>query len=164
MALSSSTITSRPSAIKDKSSSHESYTTKNITTLTSNRKTVPTYSKSFATCAMTLHQPSTPSTISTENELGWMMNLFQPSVKLVKKTRLGSKLKRIYDQPTTPLDRLLASNCADPAKLEKLKRLRASLDPFKLSQIIEQKLDRIFKLANYRHSPAPHLPISQLMI
>src|SRR5215475_11745059 len=89
------------------------------------------------------------------NELGWMMNLFQPSVKLVKKTRLGSQLKRIYDQPTTPLDRLLASNCADPAKLEKLKRLRASLDPFKLSQIIEQKLDRIFKLANYRHSPAP---------
>jgi hypothetical protein len=89
------------------------------------------------------------------NELGWMMNLFQPSVKLVKKTRLGSQLKRIYDQPTTPLDRLLASNCADPAKLEKLKRLRAGLDPFKLSQIIEQKLDRIFKLANYRHSPAP---------
>jgi hypothetical protein len=36
-----------------------------------------------------------------QNELGWMMNLFQPSVKLVKKTRLGSKLKRIYDQPTS---------------------------------------------------------------
>src|SRR5262249_21203337 len=88
----------------------------------------------------------------------------EPSVKLVKKTRLGSQLKRIYDQPTTPLDRLLASNCADPAKLEKLKRLRASLDPFKLSQIIEQKLDRIFKLwLTTATVQLPHLPISKPM-
>lgn len=87
------------------------------------------------------------------NELGWMMNLFQPSVKLVKKTRVGSKLKRTYDQPTTPLDRLLAANTGDPTKLEALKKLRARLDPFKLSEVIEQKLDRIFKLANQRHSP-----------
>ena len=43
-----------------------------------------------------------------QNELGWMMNLFQPSVKLVKKIRLGSKLKRVYDKPTTPLDTLLS--------------------------------------------------------
>ena len=41
---------------------------------------------------------------------------------------------------------------ADPAKLKELKKLRASLDPFKLSQIIEQKLDRIFELANSRYS------------
>lgn len=87
------------------------------------------------------------------NELAWMMNLFQPSVKLVTKTRVGSKLKRTYDKPITPLDRLLASNSGDPTKLEELKKLRAHLDPFKLSQIIEQKLDRIFKLANQRHSP-----------
>ena len=97
-----------------------------------------------------------------QNELGWMMNLFQPSVKLVKKTRLGSKLKRIYDKPTTPLDRLRASNSADPAKLEERKKLRASLDPFKLSQIIDQKLDRIFELANQRHSPPPDIQTDDL--
>ena len=97
-----------------------------------------------------------------QNELGWMMNLFQPSVKLVKKTRLGSKLKRIYDQPTTALDRLLASNSADPAKLEKLKKLRSRLDPFKLSQIIDLKLDRIFKLANPSHSPTPDIQTDDL--
>jgi hypothetical protein len=86
------------------------------------------------------------------NELGWMMNLFQPSVKLVEKSRVGSKLKRTYDQPTTPLDRLLGCKLADPAKLEELKKLRASLDPFKLSQVIEQKLDHIFQLANSRYT------------
>src|SRR5687767_1190782 len=74
-----------------------------------------------------------------QKELRWMMNLFQPSVKLVRKTRVGSKLKRTYDLPTTPLDRLVASKLGDPAKLQELKKLRATLDPFKLSQIIEQK-------------------------
>lgn len=92
------------------------------------------------------------------NELRWMMNLFQPSVKLVNKTRVGSRLKRTYDQPTTPLDRLLASKLGDPVKLQELKKLRATLDPFKLSQIIEQKLDRIFQLANQRHNPRPVSP------
>ncbi len=87
------------------------------------------------------------------NELRWMMNLFQPSVKLVSKTRVGSKLKRVYDQPKTPLDRLLASNLGDPAKLQDLQRLRDTLDPFRLAQSIEQKLQRIFKLANLKRSP-----------
>lgn len=90
-----------------------------------------------------------------QNELGSMMNLFQPSVKLVEKTRVGSRLKRTYDPPTTPLDRLRNCKLADPAKLHELKKLRASLDPFKLSQIIEQKLDRIFDLANPRYTQRP---------
>jgi transposase InsO family protein len=92
-----------------------------------------------------------------QNELGSMMNLFQPSVKLVEKTRVGSRLKRTYDPPTTPLDRLRGGMLADPAKLQKLQKLRASLDPFKLSKIIEQKLDHIFELANSRY-PQRSLP------
>jgi hypothetical protein len=87
-----------------------------------------------------------------QNELRSMMNLFQPSVKLVKKTRVGARLKRIYNPPTTPLDRLRGGQLTDPSKLQELKKLRASLDPFKLSQIIEQKLDHIFELANARYS------------
>jgi len=34
-----------------------------------------------------------------QKELGSMMNLFQPSVKLVEKKRVGSRLKRTYDLP-----------------------------------------------------------------
>ena len=81
-----------------------------------------------------------------------MMNLFQPSVKLVEKTRVGSRLKRTYDPPTTPLDRLRNCKLGDPAKLQELIKLRASLDPFTLSQIIEQKLNRLFELANPRYT------------
>ena len=40
------------------------------------------------------------------HELRLYMNLFQPSVKLIKVVRQGSRIRRIYDQPQTPLDRL----------------------------------------------------------
>ncbi len=89
------------------------------------------------------------------NELGLMMNLFQPSVKLVRKVRIGSKLKRVYDGAQTPLDRLLAGNQGFPVKLKELQKLRASLDPFLLSKTIEKKLEHIYELANNRHSPQP---------
>ena len=89
------------------------------------------------------------------NELRLMMNLFQPSVKLLRKTRVGARLRRVYDRPQTPLDRLVASGAGDPAKVQALLRLRARLDPFALAETIERKLTRIYRLANRRHSPRP---------
>ncbi len=84
-----------------------------------------------------------------------MMNLFQPSVKLLRKVRVGSKLKRVYDRPQTPLDRLLASNGGDPVKIAALVELRNRLDPFALAATIDRKLSRIYRLANHRQSPRP---------
>lgn len=89
------------------------------------------------------------------NELRWMMNLFQPSVKLVRKTRVGARITRQYDRPQTPLDRLIASGKGDTAKIRELVRLRARLDPFTLSATIDRKLQHIYQLANRRHSPRP---------
>jgi len=115
-----------------------------MTTLISNRKTGPHVRKILG--YLRYDSPTALEAINDlyQKELGSMMNLFQPSVKLVEKKQVGSRLKRTYDLPTTPLDRLATCKFADPAKLQKLKKLRASCDPFKLSQIIEQKLDRIF--------------------
>ncbi len=81
------------------------------------------------------------------HELRRMMNLFQPSVKLRRKERVGSRLKRIYDRPQTPLDRLRACRGADRTKVNELLRLRATTDPFELAIIIEKKIDRIAALA-----------------
>jgi hypothetical protein len=89
------------------------------------------------------------------NELRILQNLFLPSMKLVEKTRVGSKLKRRYDKPLTPLERLLACPEADPVKIEELKRLRQHTDPFELAQRIELKLERIYQMANHRISPSP---------
>jgi hypothetical protein len=90
-----------------------------------------------------------------QNELRILQNLFLPSMKLIKKTRVGSKLQRRYDQPQTPLQRLLNCAQADPVKTQELKRLRDQTDPFQLAKRMEQKLERIYQMANQRISPSP---------
>jgi len=87
------------------------------------------------------------------NELRLMMNLFQPTVKLVRKVRVGSRLRRIYSPAQTPLDRVLASASMDSHTAQQLSQLRQHLDPFELSKTIERKLQRIYRLANSRLSP-----------
>ena len=64
-----------------------------------------------------------------QNELRILQNLFLPSMKLLEKTRIGSKLKRHYDKPQTPLERLLNCPQTDPVKIQGLKNLRDKTDP-----------------------------------
>lgn len=89
------------------------------------------------------------------HELRLMMNLFQPSVKLVGKVRRGARLTRRYDAPQTPLDRLAASQGGDLTAVAALQQLRQRLDPFALAAAIDRKLAMIHRLANRRHSPRP---------
>ena len=87
------------------------------------------------------------------NELRLWLNLYLPSVKLLRKVRVGSKLRRVYEAARTPLERVIASACGDPARSASLQALRKTLDPFVLAQAIDQKLARIESLANRRLSP-----------
>lgn len=103
----------------------------------------------------------TPQAVDAMNdlyrhELRLWLNLFQPSAKLLKKVRVGSKLRRYYDVPCTPLDRLATPDGNDPNRLQSINSLvdlRAHLDPFDLSRQIDRKLQRIYDLANVRKSP-----------
>jgi hypothetical protein len=83
------------------------------------------------------------------------MNLYLPSVKLVKKVRVGSKLRRVYSPAQTPFERVLASGRADARHMAELKKLRSTLDSFELAQTIDRKLGKIYALANRRLSPKP---------
>ncbi len=58
------------------------------------------------------------------HELRLWLNLFLPSVKLVKKVRVGSKVRRIYDAPQTPLERVRACAPADPEPVARLEQVR----------------------------------------
>lgn len=89
-----------------------------------------------------------------QNELRILQNLFLPSMKLLEKTRIGSTLKRRYDKPQTPLERLLNCPQADPAKIQELKNLRDRTDPFALAKTIELKLEGVYQMANHRVSPS----------
>jgi hypothetical protein len=97
------------------------------------------------------------------NELRILQNLFLPSMKLLEKTRIGSKLKRRYDKPKTPLERLLNCPQNNPLNIQELKNLRNTIDPFALAKGVEQKLERIYHMANPRISPSlkPPQPSSQ---
>jgi hypothetical protein len=92
------------------------------------------------------------------NEWRWMMNLFQPSVKLVEKRRRGSRVVRIYDAPATPLDRLIRDGKGIRTRIRELVALRGRLDPFILSARIQEKIDRVHKLATHVRSRTPELP------
>ena len=92
-----------------------------------------------------------PAAIDAMNELYredlcLFMNYFQPSVKLIERVRIGSRVRRIYDAPTTPLDRLIALKAIRREHVIELLRHRRSLDPFKLAARIEEKIRAILSL------------------
>jgi integrase-like protein len=89
------------------------------------------------------------------DELRLLQNLFLPSVKLMSKMRVGSRLRRRYDPPRTALDRLIDSRGPKPSRVAALRALRNRLDPFKLSTTVERKLRAIHALSNPRHNPRP---------
>lgn len=95
-------------------------------------------------------------------DLRLFQNLFQPSMKLVRTTRHGARLRRHYDRPQTPWARLLASSEADPAKVAALTRLLARTDPFALSARIDAQLEQVWALANrvtrQPRATAPKIP------
>jgi hypothetical protein len=88
-------------------------------------------------------------------DLRLLQNLWLPSVKLVKKTRVGSRVRRVYGPPQTPLDRVRACPTADPIKVGELMRIHASLDPFVLAARIERQQERLYALANHRRGGRP---------
>jgi hypothetical protein len=66
------------------------------------------------------------------------VNYFQPSFKLCSKMRDGAKVKRTYEQPATPCDRLLKNPAIDDATKSKLQLRRTKLDPVELLHRIRQ--------------------------
>jgi hypothetical protein len=76
-------------------------------------------------------------------ELRLLMNYFQPSVKLVERVRIGSRVHRKYDQAKTPFDRLVGLGVLAPEDVTRMREQRDRLDPFALSATIEAKVRAI---------------------
>lgn len=80
-------------------------------------------------------------------DLRLLQNVFLPSVKLLRKERVGARLRRHYDRPRTPLERLQECPAADPAAVRRWLTLRDQLDPFALADRIDRQVDRLVDLA-----------------
>lgn len=78
-------------------------------------------------------------------------NFFCPSVKLIQKKRIGSKIKKIHDSPKTPYQRILTSTHVSQHTKQQLTRTFNSLNPFTLRNAIELKLKKIFATIRSAH-------------
>jgi hypothetical protein len=68
------------------------------------------------------------------------LNFFMPTFKLVRKERIGSRIKKTYETPRTPYERVLASSSVSEEVKESLRLRYEALDPIELKQAIEEKL------------------------
>ena len=75
-------------------------------------------------------------------------NFFIPSVKLVSKTRVGSKIKKVHDKPKTPYQRLIESEHVDDQTKEQLQRYLRTLNPFELHSKMAAKVKHILNVVN----------------
>jgi hypothetical protein len=69
-------------------------------------------------------------------------NFFLPSQKLLRKTRVGSKIKKEYDEPKTPYQRTLDSAGVTEEQKAALRTRQKTLNPVALSDELEEELKR----------------------
>lgn len=84
-----------------------------------------------------------------KNEWRLYHNFFLPSVKLIEKERIRSKVIKKHDKPKTPYQRVLEADSIDvsAAQKQKLKEQFEQLNPFELKKIIDKKIEKILQLA-----------------
>jgi hypothetical protein len=74
-------------------------------------------------------------------------NFFLPQMKLLEKTREGSKVRKRHDRPQTPYARILASKQVSEGIKRALRKQYASLNPAKLRRDMLKLQNRLYKLA-----------------
>ena len=72
-------------------------------------------------------------------------NYFSASVKLINKTRVGSQISKTYDDPKTPVQRLLESEHISNQTKVFLSQKFQKLDPFQLQKQMAAKIKHIIK-------------------
>ncbi len=75
------------------------------------------------------------------------VNFFQPVLKLVKKTRNGAKVHKVYDTAQTPYQRLLKSGVLTEDKKRELAYIYGSLNPVTLLKQIRETVEHLWTLA-----------------
>ena len=80
-------------------------------------------------------------------------NFFQPVMKLIKKTRIGSRVKKRYDRARTPLQRVLQSEFVPKQAKKALRQEYAKLNPVKLKREIIRLQERLDDLVRSKSRP-----------
>jgi len=75
-------------------------------------------------------------------------NFFIPSVKLIDKVRMGSKIIKKHDTPKTPFQRILESPTVAEQTKENLKKQFKEFNPFNLQKQMSDKIKNILNIVN----------------
>jgi hypothetical protein len=81
------------------------------------------------------------------------VNFFQPSMKLIEKTRYGSKVTKEYDTAMTPLERLLRFKSTPPEKRSRLQGKFRKLDPVALLAEMARLQSELWRAASKGTEP-----------
>jgi len=80
-------------------------------------------------------------------------NFFQPTMKLIEKTRIGSKITKKYDKAQTPYRRVLACPDVSAGDKQALKNIYTKLNPAQLKRQITKFQDKLVRLNAMKRSP-----------
>jgi hypothetical protein len=83
-------------------------------------------------------------------EWNWYFNFFNPSMKLMEKSRIGSKIKKVYDKPKTPYQRLMESEELDFQTKQRLTKQFESLNPVVIQKRMQNKIKAIIDIASQK--------------
>jgi len=83
---------------------------------------------------------------SIYQDLRLFVNFFQPVMKPQSKVRLGSKVRKKYDQAQTPYRNVMASGLVEQSLKQELTQVYLSLTPVDLRRRIDANLARLWNL------------------
>lgn len=72
-------------------------------------------------------------------------NFFIPSTKLLRKTRIGARIKKEFEPHKTPYQRVMESKDVSEEQKEALRQKKIQLNPFELSKGLDLKLREFFE-------------------
>ena len=80
------------------------------------------------------------------------VNFFQPVMKLMKKERIGSRVKKKYDTAKTPYQRLIESGVLNEKQKQKLIDYYETLNPMEILRQIRKLQSKLYKTLRYKNS------------
>lgn len=76
-----------------------------------------------------------------------LINHVYPSMKLISKTRVGATVRKLYDKPITPYQRLMDDERLSSEEKDLLRRRHENIDILALTAAFDQALDRLAAVA-----------------
>ena len=85
------------------------------------------------------------------NELRLFNNFFRPVMKIIAKEKINNSVcRKKYDAAKTPYQRLIESKQISRQQKQKLTEIYLSLNPVKLKNIIDRKIQKIRARQTYK--------------